>query len=158
MPNWCSNELTVSGEQKQIAKFRKLAEQKNKDGEKQALSLGNFYPEPDYTKVAVYSTFKGLSGDKRDKPVKPDRAWYDWRLQHWGTKWELSNVELIDEDTEYLVYGFDTAWSPPVEWFEKVAKDYPELTFRLKYEEEGVGFMGVAKAMAGVTETQEISL
>lgn len=155
MPNWCTNELTITGDPKQIAKFRKLAEQKNKDGEKQALSLGNFYPEPDYTKTEVLPTFPDISGTK---PVDPSQAWWDWRVQNWGTKWELNEVELIDESEDYLLYRFDTAWSPPVKWLEKVAKDYPELDFRLKYEEEGVGFLGVAKSRAGATEVQEISL
>ena len=43
----------------------------------------------------------------------------------------------------------DSAWSPPIEWLRKVARDYPNLFFRLRYAEEGVGFMGVATAEDG---------
>lgn len=114
----------------------------------------NFYPEPDYTKVKVKHTFPDITGKVYNNGTD---KWWDWRIQHWGTKWDVES-EVVDEWDGYIMYRFDTAWSPPVKWLEKVAKDYPELTFRLKYEEEGVGFLGVAKATAGVTTDQEISL
>jgi hypothetical protein len=33
-----------------------------------------------------------------------------------------------------------------------VAKEYPDLDFWLKYEEGGIGFMGIAKAKKGRVE------
>ena len=46
--------------------------------------------------------------------------WYDWRLKHWGTKWDIYNdtCERMDENT--LVLSFDTAWSPPIPVFDKL--------------------------------------
>ena len=155
MPNWCYNELVVSGDAKQLAKFKKKAHRPAKDEQDEtALSLANLYPEPDYTKVKVKHTFPSISGKGY---VAPDQAWWDWRVQNWGTKWDI-NAEIIDEYDDYIIYQFDSAWSPPVAWLEKVAKDWPELDFRIKYEEEGAGFIGVAKAHAGVTNDQSIDL
>ena len=53
------------------------------------------------------------------------------------------------EDEDYLEYSFDSAWSPPIDWLRKVAGDYPKLSFKLRYIEEGIGFMGVATARDG---------
>lgn len=156
MPNWCYNELVVSGDAKQLAKFKKKAHRPADDEQDETdLSLANLYPEPDYNKVKVLPTFPKIVGN--NDPVEPSQAWWDWRVQHWGTKWDIT-AELVDDDEERLQYQFDSAWSPPVAWLEKVAKDFPKLDFRLKYEEEGVGFLGVAKAHAGVTSNQEIEL
>lgn len=128
MPNWCTNELTITGDPKQIAKFKKRAKAKDT-----ALSLNKFLPLPK---------------DQADN-------WYDWHINNWGTKWDI-DATLEDEWEEGLSYSFDSAWSPPVQWLEKVSKDYPELEFRLKYEEGGVGFMGLAKASAGEVDDQFI--
>lgn len=45
------------------------------------------------------------------------------------------------DDNEYT-YHFSTAWSPPVAWVEKVAKDWTDLSFELRYEEGGCCFAG----------------
>lgn len=120
MPNWCNNTLTVSGNAKDIKKFKKKAEAVI-DGKKQVLALGSFVPD------------------------KGGENWYDWRIENWGTKWELNEVELYEDTAETAVYAFDTAWSPPTEWLYKVAEQYPSLTFRLKYREDGMCFMGVTE-------------
>ena len=68
---------------------------------------------------------------------------YSWCVSHWGTKWDIDGemVSVGKDDNEYT-YHFSTAWSPPVAWVEKVAKDWTDLSFELRYEEGGVGFAG----------------
>lgn len=69
--------------------------------------------------------------------------WYDWQVKNWGTKWDLSHdtyVEKVNANT--LHYSFDSAWSPPCAWVEKVAAMYPKLHFLLHYEEPGMCFRG----------------
>lgn len=70
--------------------------------------------------------------------------WYTWRLAKWGTKWDLGDETIVREDYEdgKLEYHFDTAWSPPIAWLEAVSKKYPQLNFRLQYEEAGCSFEG----------------
>lgn len=147
MPNWCSNTLTVRGEAEEIKKFRRKATAK---GTK--LSLARLYPEPDYDKVKVKPTFPKIV---KEEYVGKKEAWWDWRIQHWGTKWDIEATLEIDEE-DYLRYEFSSAWSPPTAWLEKVSKNYPRLAFSLKYDEEGSGFMGVAKAEEGVMDIQSI--
>lgn len=143
MPNWCENTMTINGDAKDIARFKKLAKAKDTD-----LSLAKLYPEPNYDEVKVKPTFPAISGDK---DVDSKSAWWDWRVQNWGTKWDL-DAQLIDSNETSLIYEFLSAWSPPVEWLRKVAADFPTLTFLLDYDEPGVGFKGYAKAENGEVE------
>tara|TARA_Y100001938_G_C8084948_1_gene431381 strand:+ start:235 stop:696 length:462 start_codon:yes stop_codon:yes gene_type:complete len=143
MPNWCSNSLVISTNtevdidkaREQLKEFRDSAKLIEEDGtEASSMSMNNLYPMP-----------KELENTKSpsDKP-----NWYDWRCDNWGTKWDVEGcLEYDDED--YLEYSFQSAWSPPTAFLEKVSKDFPLLRFRLKYEEEGNGFLGVAVATNG---------
>ena len=144
MPNWCDNRLVISTwsetekedeARKQIEEFRDKAKLIEEDGtEATSLSLNKLYPMP-----------KELEGTKApsDNP-----NWYDWRVEHWGTKWDIDCC-LNYDDEDYLEYSFQSAWSPPVLFLEKVSKDFPLLRFILKYEEEGCGFLGRAIAVNG---------
>ena len=74
-------------------------------------------------------------------------SWYRWRIDNWGTKWDVGEVYVNDHcESGYLELQFDTAWSPPTGVLKAMGLKYPELTFTLKYEETGCSFMGVAKA------------
>jgi hypothetical protein len=130
MPNWCSNNLYVSGKKEDVTKFKEKAKT-----EKEPLSFSNFVP----------------------MPKEEEENWYEWNIANWGTKWDISNVEVSfdgkvkiqDEEEYYINYMFDTAWSPPIEWVGNLAKQYPELEFELEYREDGVGFAGKIKASGG---------
>jgi len=69
------------------------------------------------------------------------RDWYEWRVQNWGTKWEPSGVD-VEKGVDHILYDFDTAWSPPEPWVRSISTKYPDLTFRLSYEEPGNDFEG----------------
>jgi len=138
MPNWCENELTVSGDEATVQKFKKRVKAKDT-----ALSLAKLFPEPDYSKVKVKPTFPSIT-----KEVRKGQEWWDWRIQNWGTKWDVE-AELVDDWGNGLAYQFDSAWSPPTKWLETISAKWPDLTFKLKYDEPGMGFAGVAVATAG---------
>lgn len=143
MPNWCTNNLYVSGNKEDIARFRERAVRETENIEEsleltdegflkitdKPLCLNNFVPMP-------------KKYDKGDK-------WYGWRIKNWGTKWEISGAEIVSQGRDFIQYMFDTAWSPPIEWLKKVAKEYPKLDFELKYREDGMGFCGKVKASKG---------
>ena len=50
-------------------------------------------------------------------------SWYDWNCGHWNTKWNVGDVEFDRVNANTLHVKFDTAWSPPVPIFEKLASD-----------------------------------
>jgi hypothetical protein len=43
----------------------------------------------------------------------------------------------------YVEYYFESAWSPPYKWIISIAPKFPNLNFRLKFDEPGAGFLGV---------------
>jgi hypothetical protein len=66
--------------------------------------------------------------------------WYDWRLNNWGTKWDVEAE--VDDDDSLIRISFDSAWSPPQLAVAELAAKFPNLQFRLSYEEPGMGFAG----------------
>lgn len=71
--------------------------------------------------------------------------WYRWSLDHWGTKWNsysYHEVSLSMGSTARLEFMFDTAWSPPIPVFAKMAEEFPELEFEIAYYDEGGAFAG----------------
>ena len=165
MPNWCTNYLGVAGSYKDIQRLIENArgtQASNEQTTEEKLCFQKLYPAETSAEL-----------------VPPDMtpAWYVDRLDKWGTKWEpevFSPWTLLDgaadeapdqsdmdqEDLERdfcATIRFDTAWSPPVELFDKVAKDYPQLTFRLRYFELGDGFKGVAEWRNGIRIKNEPS-
>src|SRR6056300_693710 len=78
------------------------------------------------------------------KPVMLDGSedWYSWRVNNWGTKWDVGGeTEFVDRpDQTTVVLSFDSAWSPPVGFYEFV-KDQG-FDVRASYFEPGIGFCG----------------
>lgn len=60
-------------------------------------------------------------------------SWYDWRVTHWGTKWN----SYEGEEDNYRRIAFLTAWAPPVPIFDKLAEKYPKITFQTYSVDEG---------------------
>ena len=118
MPNWCCNDLTISGDANPLSDV--VARMSLHEG-KRTLLFNDFHP----------------------LPQEEEENWYDWHCHHWGTKWDLdprdTNVEI--EPTEIKVHC-QTAWEPPEAWLRKVAEDFPALTFKLTYDEPGCDFSG----------------
>ena len=136
MPNWCQNILEITGKEVELESFIEKAE----DGK---FSLQTYHPMPT------------LPSEK--KGVIPN--WYDWRIEHWGTKWDVSERGgLFLKSTEegetpvtsttmmiengQVCLSFLTAWSPPAEGIAKISEDWPELVFVLRYAEAGLDFAG----------------
>lgn len=84
--------------------------------------------------------------------------WYPWRVNHWGTKWDLYDWDEPERtdgpDKSKWSANFLSAWSPPTEAFTKIAADWPTLSFRIKYSEEGCGFEGYAIWKNGELEAE----
>lgn len=67
--------------------------------------------------------------------------WYSWNVANWGTKWDVIAM-LVEEGSNSITYDFETAWSPPIKFVEKVSNIFPLLEFNLEFREEGMGFEG----------------
>jgi hypothetical protein len=141
MPNWCDNTLELTHENPEMM-------DKAIEGWKTGKFFATLHPEPDFTKVKVKPTFdfSGMSGKPQPEFVDPEQAWYDWRLQNWGTKWEITTDEsYIDiQDNEHgksIRASFSTAWSPPTELYHKLVADGYQV--KALYYEGGCAFCGI---------------
>lgn len=72
-------------------------------------------------------------------------GWYDWRCDHWGTKWNGGDPD-IEEDDDFVLIAFDTAWACPTPFFQALAK-YGDFT--ISGEEESNDFCYEGEAHNG---------
>lgn len=83
-----------------------------------------------------------VEGAKAVKCLKetgsPD--WYEWSIQHWGTKWGAYDYEERERGDGRFVFKFETAWSFPEPIFRKLAETWPSLTFDIVSHDEGDNF------------------
>ena len=150
MPNWCENELRITGP---IADRRQFV---NTAGEE--FQLNTFIPLPkelleihtggatleDGRKVSRWKEIGGKNVEVYEMSLKEKYGhsdWYEWSLDNWGTKWDLSEV-WIHNHTRSVVYGFNTALAPPIKGILAISRQYPKLRFALKYWECGMGYQG----------------
>ena len=146
MPNWCHNKLTIAGPEADVRSFKEKAAgrcpwMKPEETEEEVLNFHSLIPVPDEVLKASY-----------------EAAGYDWERANWGCKWGAENPMLLDGGGTCLIYEFDTAWSPPMEFLQSVSKQWSNLTLILEYEEPGIGFKGLAKFKGEVQEDHCISL
>ena len=159
MANWCWNNLKIQGHKVYLDEFKEKFKGKGtnwppaqhmldraEDPETYIKEHNKRYNEiePHYCFDSLYPVPKNIIEEGYSN------SGYNWCITNWGTKWDLSSDTSIDEDTDSILdISFDTAWSPPVAWLEKVAKDYPQLKFELKFEEGGMAFAGYQKYIGG---------
>lgn len=63
------------------------------------------------------------------------RSWYGWCCENWGTKWNASEPQWLDDCT----LMFKTAWGCPVPIFEKMSKEWPDVEFDVLFADEDIG-------------------
>ena len=141
MPNWCSNHLTVKGENEEVQRFKENAVGHNPwskpldDGKPSPLNFHSLVPVPAYVLEQSY-----------------EKAGYDWECKEWGCRWGACEAELVDDNGCELFYSFDTAWAPPIAFLKHLGKLWPNLMFLLEYEEPGMGFKGLCKVHGEICE------
>jgi len=149
MPNWCSNDVQVYGDEEAIQKFKEECFTDHK-GEA-VLDFNKVLPEPDYNKPKKDGTHNnGVQTELSS--VMPE--WWTWRNDNWGTKWnlvphvdgDLSSYEIEVTVSEsfgwYITLAFDTAWSPPSGIYEAIVEKYPDLDISWFYREDGEQIAG----------------
>jgi len=66
------------------------------------------------------------------------KNWYDWCVNNWGTKWNAYDTRVTDNSyDECLEVIFDTAWSPPIGVYEKLAEQFPKVDIEAYWSDEG---------------------
>jgi hypothetical protein len=137
MPNWVDNTLTIKGAKNRIGEVRERLEK--------GLDEGNFLwniIHPKDEEMEDYKTVIGSGGKAMNDPS----GWYMWNISHWGTKWDVSELQIQGRDEE-AIYTFNTAWSPPTNAMISLSEQFPEVELTLRFvEEQGWGGEGAYKA------------
>ena len=133
MPNWCNNTITLTGPKEKITAI--YAKAKKDDALLQQLK-----PMPE----ALDGTTSPAPKEGKVQPlVDGFDNWYDWRVQNWGTKWDvdMEGLELSDDGTT-ITGWFDSAWSPPIHAYEYFLTDNEDCSINSYYYEGGMDFAG----------------
>lgn len=72
------------------------------------------------------------------------KSWYEWCTQNWGSKWDLSSMEVEEYGEAEIQINSQTAWTPPLAGITKISEEYNLLNFFVEYKEPGCGFQGEA--------------
>ena len=168
MPNWCYNSLCVSGNKEILADFVSktlipcnMSSEEEYD-ESHRFTFNILHPTPKALEGEC-SPLRKLEGED-DTQYKERMAenvrlygaedWYRWHLDNWGTKWDASSTSVQQLDDQNFNVQFHTAWSPPIDWFEKIIPMYPQLEFDLIFDEESQDFCGRMTGIEGEVDLQ----
>jgi hypothetical protein len=117
MPNWCSNQVTLTGPKEKIDQL--IVELQKSDDINTPYEILNVL---------------------RPRPADQEEDWYSWNVSNWGTKWDVNigGYEIIDENT--VSFTFDSAWSPPTALYDFLQEE--GWTVDGYYYEPGIGYCG----------------
>jgi len=139
MPNWCDNQVTITGPNSVIDKIEKIVKEE-KDGN----GLLNFMkPMP---KELDGTTSPSSSAKKPQPMIEGFDNWYDWRCENWGTKWEVCEFYGVDRQGDTISFGFSSAWAPPIPAYQtflmNMSEQKQDVSLKAYYYEGGCDFMG----------------
>jgi hypothetical protein len=145
MPNWCNNNIKITGPKKDIDKIERHA--------KKGDLLNFMYPMPkelDGTQSPANEDNKKLNAKRKEKYGFD--CWYDWRVANWSTKWDVDVYDgsiVRKKITEgrlkgqhQITFGFDSAWAPPVNCYSEYCYNNPKIDLVSTYYEPGCDFAG----------------
>lgn len=134
MPNWCNNVVSVyfpgdgdvPGER--LIELRGLVASAD-----EPFSLNRILPVPSEVEMS-------------EVPMES----YNWRVNNWGTKWDVHEVRVDEPSDRCVDFFFDTAWAPPVDAVIELSRLFPDAVIGLAYDEPGMDFGGYQVHRAGV--------
>lgn len=149
MANVCFNTLEISGDLKEVTKFKDLIEKEehqivntvitnvksNTSLSETVVRMKAQYPDAVvYTKqhnngTAIYTEHTSVQEG--------------FNLAGAMTKFYNFPVDKYTTKDGSLCYGFETKWGPAENLMENMSEKYPELTFKLSYSEEGCEVYGI---------------
>ena len=148
MPNYCNNNITITGPNSVIDKIEKIVAEE--DG-----LLQYFHPMPKELNdtTAPLQTDAGVEEKHRaeqNKKLHGHDNWYDWCVDNWSTKWDVGEFRGVERqhlndslDESTIKFGFDSAWAPPTGAYEHFIDKNSNVTIYATYFESGCDFMGI---------------
>ena len=137
MPNWCNNSISIQGSTETI---KTLWEEANREG---SGLLNAMKPMP----KELEDTTSPTPDDKVQPKVDGHDNWYSWRVENWGTKWDIDPKEGLEftdngDGTAQISGWFESAWAPPIEAYNTFVEDMDGCSLTADYHEPGMDFAG----------------
>lgn len=141
MPNWCSNVVTMS--HTDIGQVERARDAFLADKLMQTLVP---CPTELHDETPIGEDFMVRDEERMASNFQKFgyRSWYEWHLDQWGTKWDVSSEGMsVDDypiDGNSITISFDSAWSPPIAFYQ--ALEEQGWTVDAFYHEPGMEFCG----------------
>lgn len=123
MPNYCDNEVVISGSEEKIKEIKNLISTVNEDR-------------------GLFETLIGFDPNISREDYEKG-GWYESNIKYWGCKWDVPDDEVdpvfVDNNTIRLFIF--TAWSPPIKFCEHLANKF-DVDVQITFFEAGVNFSG----------------
>ena len=139
MPNWCDNQITITGDKSVIDKIEKIV----KEEDKSDIGLLQFmYPCPEELESTT------ADGSKNKALIKKygHSDWYSWKTDNWCTKWEVNEFYGVDRHDDTISFAFSSAWAPPTgaytHFITSMAEKNLDVSLKAYYYEGGCDFAG----------------
>ena len=146
MPNWCHNRVSFYSDNEQdINKLYEIFTSEN--------VFNKILPSPDWknipnengelprTREMKNSKDEVVATVQEFPDGTQDARWYDWQIEHWGTKWDV-DPECDHFESDSFECTFDTAWSPPEGIYNELRKRFPDVSISWFYDEPGMQVAG----------------
>lgn len=167
MPNYCYNNLTITGDVKSMKELYDFIGPLNPN-----FTMNNILPMPKEIRNTQSPVRFRAEGTKKVKSIsgKTEKVqinkynqteqefldhrnylnnkygydnWYDWSLANWGCKWDIDNICIDLQSDEKLCVYYLTPWSPNYEFIKYLGSKFQKLRLKLEYYEPGLYFAGV---------------
>jgi hypothetical protein len=144
MPNHCNNVLTITVEPSKKEWLSELIE-----SAKEGRMYDFILPMPECLNDVIAGSYAaGTDGQKElEERYAANIAecgysnWYNWCLAHWGTKWDIYDHDVIEEQPTLFKIVFNSAWSPPMGVLEALS-EMDGVNVYCTYFEPGMAFCG----------------
>ena len=102
-----------------------------------------FYPIPEELNDTIVTHLPSKTDEQISELVKKYGAedWYYWSINNWGCKWDARDIHIEESNDVFLHLCFNTPWSPPIDFYTKLANEY-KVEITATYTEESVAFCG----------------
>lgn len=138
MPNHVKQRMTLVGPDDDIRAFVDLA---NAPAPKTGDEPGSFnYSEVAHMLILSFHAIVPLPPEYHTTPYSTDGfsgGGYGMERDTWGVKWGAYDAQMPEFADGRVTYNFTCAWGPPVRFYQKASKRFPNLHFFVAYGGEG---------------------